>query len=120
MAENNNGNKEKPGFGNLRTGGKAPKINPYWIYGIIIIIFLAIQWFTLGGGPVETNWMEVKNTMLQNHDIKKIAVVNREEAQIYLKESSFDKYAEKLKNSFSTSTKVGPHYFFTIGSVVTF
>ena len=120
MAENNNGNKEKPGFGNLRTGGKAPKINPYWIYGIIIIIFLAIQWFTLGGGPVETNWMEVKNTMLQNHDIKKIAVVNREEAQIYLKESSFDKYAEKLKNSFSTPTKVGPHYFFTIGSVETF
>ncbi|MFY9153666.1 MAG: ATP-dependent zinc metalloprotease FtsH [Prolixibacteraceae bacterium] len=119
MADNN-GNKEKPNFGNLRTGGKTPKVNPYWIYGIIILIFLAIQWFTLGGGPVETNWMEVKNTMLQNHDIKKITVVNREEAQIYLKDSSYDKYAEKLKNAFSAPTKIGPHYFFTIGSVETF
>ena len=63
MAENNN-NKEKPNFGNMRPMNKAPKINPYWIYGVIIIAFLAIQWFTLGGGPVETNWKDVKTNML--------------------------------------------------------
>jgi len=119
MAENNN-NKEKPGFGNFKPGNKTPKINPYWIYGVIIIAFLAIQWFTLGSGPVETSWMEVKNTMLQNHDIQKIIVVNREEAQIYLKESSYDKYASKLNNGFSAPTKAGPQFFFTIGSVETF
>ncbi len=120
MAENNNNNKEKPNFGNLRPGNKGPKINPYWVYGVIIIAFLAIQWFTLGSGPVETSWMDVKNTMLQNHDIQKIIVVNREEAQIYLKESSYDKYAKKLSNGFSAPTKAGPQFFFTIGSVQTF
>ncbi|MDP2889255.1 MAG: ATP-dependent zinc metalloprotease FtsH [Bacteroidota bacterium] len=97
-----------------------PKINPYWIYGVIIIAFLAIQWFTLGAGPVETNWMEVKNTMLQSNDIKKIIVINREEAQIYLKDTSYDKYTEKLKNGFTAPAKIGPHFFFTIGSVETF
>ncbi|MDP3432450.1 MAG: ATP-dependent zinc metalloprotease FtsH [Bacteroidota bacterium] len=97
-----------------------PKVNPYWIYGVIIIAFLAIQWFTLGAGPVETNWMEVKNTMLQSNDIKKIIVINREEAQIYLKETSYDKYTEKLKNGFTAPAKIGPHFFFTIGSVETF
>ena len=112
---NNNNNKEKPNFNSLRPGNKAPKINPYWIYGIIIVAFLAIQWFTLGGGPVETTWNDVKTTMLPNHDIKKIIVVNEKEAQIYLKESSYDKYLDKLKNSFTTPTKAGPHFIFETG-----
>lgn len=117
---NNNTNKEKPNFNSLRPGNKAPKINPYWIYGIIIIAFLAIQWFTLGGGPVETNWKDVKTNMIVNNDIKKIIVVNEKEAQIYLKESSYDKYLDKLNKGFTTPTKAGPHFFFTIGSVDSF
>jgi cell division protease FtsH len=119
MAENNN-NKEKPNFGNMRPMNKAPKINPYWIYGVIIIAFLAIQWFTLGGGPVETNWKDVKTNMLPANDIKKIIVVNEKEAQIYLKETSYDKYSAKLNNGFSAPAKAGPHFFFTIGSVDSF
>ena len=59
MAENKN-DKEKQNFNNLRQGNKVPKINVYWIYGAVIIAFLAIQWFTLGAGPVETNWKDVK------------------------------------------------------------
>ncbi len=118
MAENNN---NKPNFGNYKpSNNKGPRISPYWIYGLGIIIFLVVQWFSLGGGPVETNWMDVKNTMLQNHDIKKIVVVNREEAQIYLKESSYEKYADKLNTGFSSPSKYGPHFFFTIGSVESF
>jgi AFG3 family protein len=81
---NNNKDKEKLNIGNMGSGSKTPKFNPYWIYGVVIIAFLAIQWFTLGGGPVETNWNEVKTTMLANNDIKKIVVVNDKEAQVYL------------------------------------
>lgn len=121
MAENNKNNKEKSNFGNMRPNmSKAPKINPYWIYGVIILIFLAIQWFTMGAGPVETNWKDVKTTMLANNDIKKIIVVNEKEAQIYLKESSYDKYSAKLNNGFTAPAKSGPHFFYTIGSVDSF
>ena len=112
---NNNKNKEKLNIGNMGSGSKTPKFNPYWIYGVVIIAFLAIQWFTLGGGPVETNWNEVKTTMLLNNDVKKIIVVNEKEAQVYLKESSYDKYSAKLNNGFTAPTKTGPHYFFEIG-----
>jgi len=120
MAENKN-NKEKPNFGNIRPNmNKAPKINPYWIYGVIILVFLAIQWFTMGAGPVETNWKDVKTTMLANNDIKKIIVVNEKEAQIYLKESSYEKYSSKLNNAFTAPAKSGPHFFYTIGSVDSF
>src|SRR5665648_286361 len=119
MTENKK-NKEKPNFGNLMPGSKVPKINPYWIYGVVIIAFLAIQWFTMGAGPVETNWKEVRTTMLQDNDIKKITVVNEKEAQIYLKEGSYDKYAAKLNNGFTAPSKAGPQFVFTIGSVDSF
>ncbi|HET6557478.1 MAG TPA: ATP-dependent zinc metalloprotease FtsH [Prolixibacteraceae bacterium] len=99
---------------------KAPKINPYWIYGVIIISFLAIQWFTLGAGPVETNWKDVRTTMIANNDIQKIIVVNEKEAQIYLKKESYDKYKAKLNNGFTAPAEIGPHFFFTIGSVDSF
>ena len=106
--------------GNLKPGGKPPKFSPYWIYGIAIAIFLVIQYFSFGGGPVETNWQEVKNTMLKNHDISKIVVVNREEAQIYLKQDSYEDYATKLEKGFNAPSRYGPHFYYTIGSVETF
>ena len=112
---NNNKNKEKNNFSNLNSGNRAPKFNPYWIYGIVIISFLVIQWFTLGGGPVETNWNEVKTVMLANNDIKKIIIVNEKVAQIYLKETSYDKYASKLNNGFTAPAKTGPHFYFETG-----
>jgi AFG3 family protein len=119
MAEKKD-NKVKPNLGNMRQLNKAPKINPYWIYGVIIISFLAIQWFTMGAGPVETNWKDVKTTMLANNDIQKIIVVNEKEAQIYLKKESYEKYKAKLNNGFTAPAEAGPHYFFTIGSVDSF
>ena len=120
MTKKTNKNNFNPNMRNLKAGVKPPKFNPYWVYGIIIIVFIAIQYFSFGGGPVETNWQEVRNTMLNNHDISKIVVVNREEAQIYLKEDSYEDYAEKLNQGFNAPSKFGPHYFFTIGSVETF
>ncbi len=122
MAENNNKNKNKqrPNLGNFGTGGKPPKFNPYWIYGIVIVIFLAIQYFSFGGGPVKTTWNEVKNEMLAKRDIERIVVINREEAQIYLKEDSYDDYADKLNTGFGAPSKFGPHFVYTIGSVETF
>ena len=107
-------------MGGMKQLNKAPKINPYWIYGVIIISFLAIQWFTLGAGPVETNWKDVRTTMIANNDIQKIIVVNEKEAQIYLKKESYDKYKAKLNNGFTAPAEIGPHFFFTIGSVDSF
>lgn len=115
-----NDNKKKKNLNNNMGLSKAPKFNPYWIYIVLFIAFLVIQWYSMGSGPVETNWKDVKTVMIAGNDIKKIIVVNEKEAQIYLKESSYDKYASKLNTGFSAPTKVGPHYYFTIGSVDSF
>jgi len=112
-------NKVKPNMG-MRQINKAPKINLYWIYGIIIIAFLALQWFTLGAGPTKTTWFEVKNTMFKDQDIQKVVVVNGKDAQIYLKDSSYDKYKSKMETGFNVPSKTGPHFHFSIGSFDSF
>ena len=109
------GNKKSPGNSKF-----APKFNPIYIYGILLIAFFAIQYYTTGGTPVETSWQEVKNTMLKNGDVEKIVVVNKSQSDIYLKEASFEKYKNKLNQGFGSPTKTGPHFFFTIGSVDVF
>ena len=126
MAEKENKNSNEPlnpkSSKRIMGNGKnmTPKFNPIYIYGILLLAFFAIQYFSTGGAPVETNWQEVKNTMLKNGDIEKIVVINKSQADIYLKESSYEKYKSKLDQGFGSPPKVGPHFFFTIGSVDVF
>jgi len=125
MAEKENKNINEPLIpkGNRKSGGGnklTPKFNPIYIYGILLLAFVAIQYFSSGGSPVETNWQEVKNTMLKNGDIEKIVVVNKTQADIYLKETSYEKYKSKLDQAFGAPSKTGPHFFFTVGSIDVF
>ncbi len=124
MTENNT-----PGKGNAKKGKKTTgnpgglpsfKFNIGYIYGLLIIAFFAIQFFGTTGTPVETNWQEVKSTMLRNGDVEKIVVVNKSNAEIYLKESAYEKYKNKLNTGFGSPAKTGPHFTFTIGSVDVF
>lgn len=98
----------------------APRFNPMYVYGILLIAIFAIQYFTSGGTPVETSWQEVKNTMLKNGDVEKIVVVNKSQSDIFLKEASYEKYKNKFTQGFSAPAKIGPHFFFTIGSIDVF
>src|SRR5665647_3436903 len=109
------GNKKPAGGVNF-----TPKFNPIYIYGILLVAFFAIQYYTSSGTPVETSWQEVKNTMLKNGDIDKVVVVNKSQADIYLKEASYDKYKSKLNTGFGSPAKIGPHFFFIIGSIDVF
>ena len=128
MAEKDTTNSGNNG-GNIPRGPKkqagggaklSPKFNPMYIYGFLLIAFIAIQYYTSTGSPVETSWQEVKNTMLKNGDIEKIVVVNKSQSDIYLKESSYEKYKSKFTQNFGAPAKTGPHFFFTIGSVDVF
>jgi len=131
MAENKKNNKQTPPPGFPFNQGtknkkdpkdpKGPKFNAYWIYGIIAIIFIVVQiYLTNSRGPVETNWNEVKTTMLANNDIQRIVVVNEKQANIYIKKNSLQKYEQQFSGNFSQPADEGPHFTFTIGSVETF
>ena len=55
-------------------------------------------------------------------EVEKIVVVNKEIAQIFIKDNALDKekHSDVSKNSFTNSKNKGPHYFFEIPSVEIF
>jgi AFG3 family protein len=125
MTENNKNIKDKKQvdpnnpFGGV--GGKPPKFNPYWIYGIIALLFIVINFYLTGSkGPVETTWNKVRTTMLVNNDIDRMVVINKEKAHIYLKTDKVSKYEKDLQGTFTKPAETGPHFFFVIGSIETF
>ena len=79
-----------------KSNQQKPKFNMSYFYIVLILILFGINFFATGKHSVETSWNEVKNTMIKNNDVSKIVVVNKEEANIYLKESSYEKYKDKL------------------------
>ena len=69
---------------NKKEEPKGIKFNFYWIYAIIAILFFGIQILNINT-TTETSWQEFNRSMLQNKEVHKIIVVNREIAQIYIK-----------------------------------
>jgi len=102
--------------------GKKPvksKFNFYWIYGIIAVIFLILSFPNMWTGEVKTlDWGELKE-MLANKDIEKIIVVNKEDAEIFLKKDRLDdpKFKDKLPKK---PNELGPQFTYTIGSYDSF
>jgi AFG3 family protein len=116
--DTNQPDKNQPDNFKPKTSGNGkPKFNMTFFYLALIIILLGIQFFSGSEKPVETSWRDLRGTMLKDGDIEKIIVVNNKFANIYLKETSFDKYKEKIGTGFSKPGKAGPQFFYTIGSV---
>ena len=127
MAENNNNknrqSKQDTSFDPVnpnKKNKKESKFNAYWIYGLVAIAFVFIQFFYKSSRPVETNWSEVKSIMLINQDIDKIVVVNDKKANIYIKKDRLNKYESMFSKNFTKPVETGPHFTFNIGSVETF
>ena len=53
-----------------------PKFNPYWIYGVVIILFIGLQFIDWGSKPEEIYWQQFKTSMLDSGDVDKIEIIN--------------------------------------------
>ncbi len=92
----------------------------FWIFVFIAIVFIVVQfYFSTSRGPVKTTWSEVRSTMLANHDIERIVVINDKIATVYIKKDRLDKYKTQFDSSFEKPADGGPHFTFNIGSVET-
>lgn len=114
----NNDKKSDNGFGKPKNG--KPKFNYMWIYALLAILIIGLQFFgSWGESPKQIGWGEVK-TMVTNQDIERLVLVNKEFAEIYIKKEKFklDKYKNlKPTDSFGASR---PQFVYNIGSVETF
>ena len=106
---------------NNKSGGNSkfprPKFSIYWIYAIIALAFIGLNFFYTGGSPVETNFQKVKTQMLPKGDVEKMVIVsNDRRVDVYLKKDKVKDYQKDFGQGYSSPSKNGPQFFFSIGS----
>jgi ATP-dependent metalloprotease FtsH len=121
MAENNNSQNNKKPQIPLKKNGKG--FNFYWIYGILAVAFIAMQYFGgWSGGTEEITFQKFDKQMFSRGDVAKVIVINKDKADVYIKESSLknDTAYKTVSKGYSGALNEGPHYTFEIGSVESF
>ena len=102
-----------------------PKFNPYWIYGIVITVLLAMSMF---GG--DNNWQSISKTnisdferFLNQEDIAEVVVINQKMARVTLTQNALEKSVHKVvkkENLIGQQNIQGPHYEFEVGNLELF
>ena len=100
------------------------KINPYWIYGIVITAFIVIQIFSGGISDQSSNATTPAKFIeyLENGDVSKIEIINQREAKVYLTKDASNKEVHKKSkpNSLIPGVGLNPNYVFEFGDLQNF
>ena len=90
----------------------------FWIFGIVLLLIGVVQFSDFKGSPKTIDWTELK-TMLKNHEVERIVVINKERANVTLTQEAYNeqKYA-KLKELKIPAQ--GPHFYYNVPSIETF
>src|SRR6056300_1422634 len=104
--------KEAPKPKNKKTGNGF-KFNPYWIYGILFIVFLALNFLPRSAG-ISTHWNEVRNMIVQG-DVKELKLINDRFLEVYISNEASEKeeYA-KTRRKQDMFGQIEPNYSFEI------
>jgi len=81
------------------------KFNSYWIYGAVLVAIIAVQFFSSGDLASKSISKNKFEEILRDNDIKKIVVVNKDVAQLFLTEEALNKATHK---KFTSSTFYRP------------
>jgi AFG3 family protein len=105
-------NKNDRGLGE----NKPPKFNYYWIYGIIALLLLGLNFYQFSNPNTKKMDRNVFDSALKNQDVEKLEVINTKFAYVYLKEKALEKkiYKDVADTRFGRSNS-GPHYTFETG-----
>lgn len=114
---------EKPGG---KPSGKKPGFNFYWVYALLAVVFIGMQFFNWGGTAIEISQMRFENEMLfvdadEQNPIEKIKIINQEIVEVFIKPEfvGTGKFEDAVAHSGIGETTT-PHYTFKIGSVENF
>ena len=119
MTENSNNNQvpgKKPDK-NIK-----PRFNTNWIFAVLALSLIVFSFFNNGKSVQQTTTSEIKS-MIANRDIEKITVVNKDQAEIYLKKEAVEsgRYPKLSKpgNGFGISLPK-PNFTYNIGDISSF
>lgn len=118
MEENKNKKNFPPGLNGSNPNKKGPKFNMYWIYGLIIVSLIGLNLFSGGMDNSQklTSFLEFKNDYLDKGLVKKVVVVNKEFAEVYLNDDAKPKPKAEKRSPIGFSPEVTPDLKFNIGS----
>src|SRR6185437_11246092 len=110
----------KPG-GDNQNQRKGPRFNIYWVYGIITLTVLAMQFFDFGSSSntQEHSFQEFKTKYLDKGLVDKVEVINNDHVDAYLKAAANVAPQPSKPLNFSSSDK-SQVYTFKIGTVEQF
>jgi cell division protease FtsH len=114
MKETQNENKNKA----PKPGDNKPKFNFYWVYGLLAVVFIGLQFLNWDTGAKDLNKGELLQ-MLQDKEVSKIDLVNREIAEVYLTDDARKKHFPDgegggMSENFGGATA---DYVYRIGSI---
>jgi AFG3 family protein len=100
-------------------GGGMPRFNFMWVFILIGLGLLALQFTKFSGKPENASWTDIDKWAKKGH-IERFIVVNPKEAYVYIKKDSLTavEHATKVKvPKKSLFNADEPHYVMSIGSI---
>jgi AFG3 family protein len=108
--------------GNNPNPKKGPKFNIYWIYGLLVLALLGLQYFGSNSPAASSrniSFLEFKQNYLDKGEVKKVVIVNKEIAEVYLNKQPNAKTERQNPIGFSRKADE-PNFQFNIGSYEVF
>lgn len=106
-----------PGFDN-NPKKKGPKFNMNWVLGLIVLALLGLNIFgsNVPAGEKQKSFLEFKQDYLEKGLVKKVVVVNKEIAEVYLNKPAQERESNKPAPVFGARSADEPDFKFNIGS----
>jgi len=97
-------------------GFKPPKFNAYWIYGIIAVAFISLEFLNVKNKAIEIDINKFYQEILTPRDANRIVIVNGEEVEVFIKPEllNSEKYMKYSPVKDKPLPKEGPHFTFKI------
>jgi AFG3 family protein len=111
-----------PGFDNNKSNRKGPKFNMYWIYGLIVVALIGLNFFSgnIQSAEKQKSFLEFKEQYLDKELVRKVIIVNKEVAEVYLKKPEKAANSQKPTPMFGARNPDEPDFRFNIGSYEVF
>ena len=97
---------------------KIIKINPMWIWGVVILIIIGYSFFSnTPSAPVKGDWNTIER-MIQDGEVERITVTSDKSALVYLTDEAIEKYRNGADSDrFKNIPQNGEQLTLTFGSV---
>ncbi len=100
-----------------KSNKKNNQFNLYWIYAIIAVFFIGLQFFHIISNPLQKiNKKQFFTEFLIEGDVEKVTIVNNEFVEVFIKSVKLEKNKHKNIQQNKIRSKMGPHYYFNITS----